>query len=121
MKRTISIWIGLLGLLALAALPVAFAQTPAQTTAPANVGPTGKIHGHVINPTGAAQSGGTMSLNNGTKEIATFDVDANGDYSGSAPPATTPDLIAPPAWGRIRKPTSSRTSRSLIVAGHRRR
>jgi tetratricopeptide (TPR) repeat protein len=86
MKRTISLWTGLLGLLAFAALPAALAQTPAQTTAPANVAPTGKIHGHVINPTGAAQSGGTMSLNNGTKEIATFNVDTNGDYSGSAPP-----------------------------------
>ena len=88
MKRTISLWTGLLGLLALAALPAAFAQTPAQTTAPVNVGPTGKIHGHVINPTGATQSGGTMSLNSGTKEVATFPVDANGDYTGSAPPGT---------------------------------
>jgi tetratricopeptide (TPR) repeat protein len=86
MKRTISLRTGLLGLLALAALPAAFAQTPAQTTAPANVGPTGKIHGHVINPTGASQSGGTMSLNNGSKEVVTFPVDANGDYTGSAPP-----------------------------------
>src|SRR5260370_36516009 len=84
MKRTISLWIGLL---ALAVLP-ALAQTPAQTTAPANVAPTGKIHGHVINPTGAAQSGGTVSLNSGSKEIVTFNVDTNGDYSGSAPPGT---------------------------------
>jgi len=78
MKRTISLWIGLL---AIAALP-ALAQTPA----PANVAPTGKIHGHVINPTGAAQNGGSMSLNNGTKEVASFPVDANGDYTGTAPP-----------------------------------
>lgn len=80
MKRTISLWFGLL---ALAAMP-AIAQTPA----PANVGPTGKIHGHVTNPTGASQSGGTMSLNNGAKEVATFPVDTNGDYSGSAPPGS---------------------------------
>ncbi|HEY2470727.1 MAG TPA: carboxypeptidase regulatory-like domain-containing protein [Terracidiphilus sp.] len=80
MKRTISLWIGLL---ALAVLP-ALAQTPA----PANVAPTGKIHGHVTNPTGAPQSGGTMSLNQGTKEVASFTIDANGDYSGSAPPGT---------------------------------
>ena len=80
MKRTISLWIGLL---ALAVLP-ALAQTPA----PANVAPTGKIHGHVTNPTGAPQSGGTMSLNQGNKEIASFPVDANGDYTGSAPPGT---------------------------------
>ena len=82
MKRTISLWIGLL---ALAAMPV-LAQ--AQTPAPANVQPTGKIHGHVTNPTGAPQSGGAMSLNQGTKEIASFPVDANGDYTGSAPPGT---------------------------------
>jgi tetratricopeptide (TPR) repeat protein len=82
MKRTISLRTGLLGLLALAVLPAALAQAPA----PANVAPEGKIHGHVTNPTGAPQSGGTMTLNNGTKEVATFNVDTNGDYSGSAPP-----------------------------------
>ncbi|HMG88230.1 MAG TPA: tetratricopeptide repeat protein [Terracidiphilus sp.] len=84
MKRTISLWTGLLGLLALAVLPAALAQTPA----PANVAPTGKIHGHVTNPTGAAQGNGTMSLNKDTKEVASFPVDANGDYSGSAPPGS---------------------------------
>jgi tetratricopeptide (TPR) repeat protein len=86
MKRTISLWIGLL---ALAALP-ALAQTPApaQTTAPVNVGPTGKIHGHITNPTGAAQGGGNISLNKDSKVIASFTVDPNGDYTGSAPPGT---------------------------------
>jgi hypothetical protein len=57
MKRTISLWIGLL---AFAVMP-ALAQTPAP--APANgqtAGqPTGKIHGKITNPTGAPQSGGT--------------------------------------------------------------
>src|SRR4029077_9696533 len=81
MKRTISIWIGLL---AMAAVPAALAQTPA----PANFAPTGKIHGHVTNPTGASQANGTVSLNKETKEIASFPVDANGDFSGSAPPGT---------------------------------
>src|SRR3974390_3114071 len=80
MKRTISLWIALL---AIAVLP-AIAQTPA----PANVAPTGQIHGHVTNPTGAPQGSGTISLNQGDKEIATFNVDANGDFSGSAPPGT---------------------------------
>lgn len=86
MKRTISLWIGLL---ALAALP-SLAQTPApaQTTAPANVGATGKIHGHITNPTGAPQGGGTVTLNKDSKVVATFTVDANGDYTGSAPPGT---------------------------------
>jgi tetratricopeptide (TPR) repeat protein len=84
MKRTISLWIGLL---ALAVLPaIAQAPAPAQTTAPANVGPTGKIHGHVTNPTGASQGGGNVTLMNGTKEVANFTVDADGNYTGSAPP-----------------------------------
>ncbi len=95
MKRTISLWIGLL---AIAVLP-ALAQTPAQTPAPANVAPTGKIHGHVTNPTGAPQSGGTISLNNGTKEVASFPVDANGDYSGSAPPGTYTLIYRTPGMG----------------------
>ena len=86
MKRTISLWIGLL---ALAVLPaIAQAPAPAQTTAPANVGPTGKIHGHVTNPTGASQGGGNVTLMNGTKEVANFTVDADGNYAGSAPPGT---------------------------------
>lgn len=80
MKRTISLWIALL---ALAVLP-ALAQTPA----PANVAPTGKIHGHITNPTGAPQSGGTITLNQGSKEVASFPVNENGDYTGSAPPGT---------------------------------
>jgi tetratricopeptide (TPR) repeat protein len=84
MKRTISLWTALLGLLALVTLPATLAQTPA----PANVAPTGKIHGHVTNPTGAAQANGAVSLNKDTKEIASFPVDANGDYTGSAPPGT---------------------------------
>jgi tetratricopeptide (TPR) repeat protein len=87
MKRTISLrtgLAGLLGLMAMAALSAALAQTPA----PANVAPTGKIHGHVTNPTGASQANGTVSLNKDTKEVASFPVDANGDYSGSAPPGT---------------------------------
>jgi len=80
MKRTISLWIGLL---ALAVMP-ALAQTPA----PAAGQPTGKIHGKITNPTGAPQSGGTVTLHEGTKEVASFPVDPNGDYSGSAPPGT---------------------------------
>ena len=81
MKRTISLWIGLL---ALAVMP-ALAQTP---TPAATDQPTGKIHGKITNPTGAPQSGGTVTLHQGTKEVASFPVDANGDYSGSAPPGT---------------------------------
>jgi tetratricopeptide (TPR) repeat protein len=79
MKRTISLW---LGLLAFAAVPV-LAQAP-----PA--GPTGKIHGHVINPTGAPQSGGSISLSTdaGRTSKYTFNVDATGAYEGEAAPGT---------------------------------
>jgi tetratricopeptide (TPR) repeat protein len=91
MKRTISLW---LGLLAFALVPV-LAQTP---TAPK--GSTGKIHGHVINPTGAPQPGGTVTLvgvgrfasGPGLKaemaEKGVFQVDDNGDYAGEAAPGT---------------------------------
>lgn len=75
MKRSLSLW---LGLLAFAALPV-MAQTPEAT---------GKIHGHVINPTGAPQSSGTVSLDVGNKDKATFKVDSNGEFSGEAPAGT---------------------------------
>ncbi len=78
MKRTISLW---LGLLAFALLP-ALAQTP--------TGPTGKIHGHVTNPTGASTTSGTVSLStdNGRTSKYTFQLSANGDFAGEAAPGT---------------------------------
>ena len=96
MKRTISLW---MGLLAFALLP-ALAQTPAPAApaAPqAAAGGTGKIHGHVTNPTGASQSGGTVSLigvgmasgpglTAPKSDKGTFPVDANGDYSVEVAP-----------------------------------
>jgi tetratricopeptide (TPR) repeat protein len=80
MKRYASLW---LGLLAVSLVP-AFAQTPAPA---ANMG---KIHGHVINPTGAPQSVGAMSLSNdgGHTSKYTFPVNANGDFSGDAAAGT---------------------------------
>jgi tetratricopeptide (TPR) repeat protein len=82
MKRTISLWLGLL----------AFALLPALAQTPAPKGATGKIHGHITNPTGATQSGGTVSLvgvgmtgPGGAAKMTdkgSFPVDANGDYSG---------------------------------------
>ena len=75
MKRTLSLW---LGLLAFALIP-AWAQQVAA--------PTGKIHGHVINPVGEPQSSGTVSLTTGSGvDKATFNVDENGEFSGDAPP-----------------------------------
>jgi len=77
MKRNFSLW---LGLLAFALLP-ALAQTPA---------PTGKIHGHVTNPTGASQTTGSVSLSadKGVTSKYTFPVNAAGDYTGEATPGT---------------------------------
>lgn len=78
MKRTISLWLGLL----------AFALTPVFAQAPA--GPVGKIHGRVINPTGEPQGSGSVSLSTdggGTLKF-TFQVGADGTYSGEATPGT---------------------------------
>lgn len=71
----LALWLGLL----------AFAAAPALAQAPA--GTTGKIHGHVINPTGAPQTSGTISLSTdgGHTNKFSFDVDATGAYSGEAP------------------------------------
>jgi tetratricopeptide (TPR) repeat protein len=76
MKRNLSLW---LGLLAFALLP-AFAQAP--------TGPTGKIHGHVTNPTGEPQGSGTVSLSTdgGATLKFTFPVGPDGNYSGEATP-----------------------------------
>jgi tetratricopeptide (TPR) repeat protein len=94
MKRNHSLWLGLPA----AAGLLAFALSPALAQAPPSSAPMGKIHGHVTNPSGAPQAGGTVSLV-GTDRIAsgpglsamtsekgTFPVDANGDYSGQASP-----------------------------------
>src|SRR5205814_3659341 len=77
MKRTL--W---LGLLAFAAVPLVAQAPPA--------GPTGKIHGRVINPTGAAQTSGTVSLSSdsGRTNKYSFEVDATGSYAGEAAPGT---------------------------------
>jgi tetratricopeptide (TPR) repeat protein len=87
MKRSFSIWLGLIvasGLLGLALQP-ASAQAPA---APA--GTTGKFHGRVINPTGQPQGGGTVSLSTdgGVTLKFTFPVSDTGDFSGEAPAGT---------------------------------
>jgi hypothetical protein len=76
MKRTL-----LLGLALLAfALTPTFAQTAGM----------GKIHGHLTNPTGAAQTTGTvcLSTDRGDSCKASFPVSASGDYSGEVMPGT---------------------------------
>jgi tetratricopeptide (TPR) repeat protein len=98
MKRNISLWLALpaaVGLLAFAAIP-AFSQQAAVST-------TGKIHGHVTNPTGASQAGGTVSvvkvglasgpgLTAEKTDKGTFPVDDKGDYAGEVAPGSY-DLI----------------------------
>jgi len=78
MKRNLSLW---LGVLAFALLP-ALSQTPA--------GPTGKVHGKVINPTGEPQGSGSVSLSTdgGATLKYTFPVGADGTFSGEAAPGT---------------------------------
>lgn len=83
MKRNLSLWLAmpaLAGLLVFA-LPSAGAQTPAAT---------GKVHGHVTNPTGQPQASGSVSLSTdgGHTLKFTFPVDSNGDYKGEAAPGT---------------------------------
>jgi tetratricopeptide (TPR) repeat protein len=83
MKRIFSLWLGLTaaaGLFALA-LPSVQAQ-PAEKT--------GQIHGHVINPTGQPQGGGTVGLSTdgGATLKYSFPVDSTGAYSGEAPAGT---------------------------------
>jgi tetratricopeptide (TPR) repeat protein len=95
MKRNFSL---LLGTLVFALLPAVAQQAAPPAGAPAAEG-TGKVHGHVTNPTGAPQNGGTVSfvemghasgpgLTAPQNEKATFNVDANGDYNGDVAPGT---------------------------------
>ncbi len=80
MKRTIALCLGVLGL----ALLPALAQTPAPATN------TGKVHGHVTNPSGTSQTGGTITFDGGklSGAAAKFPVDANGDFSAEVPAGT---------------------------------
>lgn len=70
-----------LAALLVCALPLTMSHAAAQET-------TGKIHGHVNDPTGAALANGTVSLYPGglasptAQPKYTFTTDANGDYKG---------------------------------------
>lgn len=78
MKRTLILWLGVL----------AFSIVPAWSQQPEAPPATGKIHGKVINPVGTPQTSGTISLNKGGEDKATFPVDQNGEYHGEAPAGT---------------------------------
>jgi tetratricopeptide (TPR) repeat protein len=82
MRRNILI---LVGALAFGLVPVLAQQQPAATAVTGN---TGKVHGKITNPTGAPQSGGTVTFMEGTTDKATFNVDADGNYTGEIPAGT---------------------------------
>jgi len=84
MKRNTSLWSGVAAMAAV----VVFAALPATAQAPAT--PTGKIHGHVTNPTGASTTSGSVSLSSdgGRTNKYTFQLTSTGDYSGEAAPGT---------------------------------
>jgi len=104
MNRAASIW---LGLLAIALLP-ALAQTP-----------TGRIHGHVTNPTGASQSGGTVTLvapGAGMQDDeGSFPVDTNGNYVGQASPGVYTVIYRTPGMTSDKK--ADKGDNVEIVAG----
>lgn len=86
MRRTLSTWLSLpalAGLLVFALAPVFAQQNSAAPT-------MGKIHGQVLNPSGAPQTNGTISLSTdgGVSYKYTFDVNSDGEYSGEAAPGT---------------------------------
>ena len=81
MKKILTLCLGL----------VAFAAIPVMAQAPAAAVPTGKIHGRVINPTGAAQTSGTVSAvtpGQANDKGVVFQVGSNGEYSGEIKPGT---------------------------------
>jgi tetratricopeptide (TPR) repeat protein len=79
MKRTISLWLGLL----------AFALTPVLAQ-PNLSGPSSKIHGHVTGPEGTVKTAGTVTLSTdgGKTPKFSFPLNADGSYSGTAAPGT---------------------------------
>ena len=85
MKRTFSLWLGMTAVAGMLALALPSAQAQAQAAEK-----MGKIHGHIINPTGQPQGGGTVSLSTdgGATLKYTFPVDSTGGYSGEAPAGT---------------------------------
>jgi tetratricopeptide (TPR) repeat protein len=80
MKRILSLCLGL----------VAFAAVPVLAQAP--TAPTGKIHGRVINPTGAAQASGNVTAVPAGKETSdkgtVFPVNQQGEFTGDLPPGS---------------------------------
>lgn len=114
MKRKLSL---LLGVLAMALMP-ALAQQGA---------PTGKVHGHVTNPSGAPQTGGAVTyveitrasqgpgLPAQTADRGVFPVNANGDYSGEVPAGTYTTVYR--SEGMNKDQEADRFDQVKVVAG----
>jgi tetratricopeptide (TPR) repeat protein len=111
MRRTASL---LVGALALALVP-ALAQQTQQPAATAVTGNTGKVHGKVTNPTGAPQSGGTVSFMEGTTEKANLTVDADGNYTGDVPAGTYSVIYRSPGMPQDKQ--ADRLDNVKIAAG----
>jgi len=78
MKRILSLCLGL----------VAFVAVPVMAQAPA-AGTTGKIHGHVINPTGAPQGNGNVTvIPQGKDKGDVFQVNEQGEFTGEVAAGT---------------------------------
>ena len=84
-------------LLSLGVLAFAIAPAVAQQPAAPAAGTPVKVHGHITNPTGAPQSGGTVTYIDSAHaaqgagqnaERGTFPVDGQGNYTGEVPPGT---------------------------------
>jgi tetratricopeptide (TPR) repeat protein len=111
MRRTVSL---LVGALAFALVP-ALAQQTQQPAATAVTGNTGKVHGKVTNPTGAPQSGGTVSFMEGTTEKANLTVDADGNYTGDVPAGTYSVIYRSPGMPQDKQ--ADRLDNVKIAAG----
>jgi tetratricopeptide (TPR) repeat protein len=112
-----------LGVMAFALMP-AVAQQPAPASgAAANT----KVHGRITNPTGAPQSGGTVTymeitrasqgpgLPPQTTERGVFTVDSQGNYTGEVPPGTY--VIIYRSQGMEKDKEADRVEDIKVVAG----
>jgi tetratricopeptide (TPR) repeat protein len=113
MKRLMTLWMALAALV----LAPAFAQNPAAPAA-------GKVHGKVINPTGAPQKGGSVSFvgpkslaMQGAKngEAAILTVNDDGLYNGEVPAGTFMVLYRAP--GLADNQITDKLEKVVIVAG----
>jgi len=123
MKRNISLFAGVL---ALAVLP-ALAQQPAGAPAAAPGAETGKVHGHITNPTGAPQTAGTVEfremlhaasgpgMHASEATQGSFEVNSSGDYAGQVPPGTYTVIYRSPGMDKDKQ--ADELENVKVVAG----